>query len=191
MFVRSTVRRTENGYEFDQLISTPKVTELLASNPERQLLLALVGTSNYMQEYDGDDAVRINCAHERFLTDPGEHFGDCTGMASSCSLCFTELYYKKTVDIEQEAQDANLQIDLATLLLATEDACDQYAALTRWYEIHSNFDCPMQDSSIAGRLKLWNNLTIEQQQTAVRRATQFRQWIAGPLPPMPDWAKDE
>ena len=191
MFTQTMQTRTINGKDYQLLISTPNVVELLANDPERQLLIILEGTGDQMEIYNDDDAYRMLEAHQQYLTDPGQHFGDCTRVACSCALCIIEMSYEEVVKYQQQAKDIDLRIDLATLLLATEAACDRYATLSRYHDLTGRYKGVVyQDSSIVGRLKLWDKLTEEQQQKAAQRAAQFRQWIAGPLPPMPTWANE-
>ena len=173
MFTNTLTTRTINGVEYPFLISMPNVVELVASDPELPLLMVIVGTEDQLYIYNGDVS-RMKHGRNAYLVDPGDHCGDCINISCTCHLCTVQYTYDNIVDCRQEAQAINLQMDLVTLLLATE---------TQYYSL-SLMECLNvldQESSISWRLKIWNNFTHEQQQAATGRAAKFRKWLTEPI----------
>ena len=186
MFTHTLTTVTIGGKEHRRLVSQPKVSELVVHQPERLLLMVLMGTKDGLADFNNDDVTRVLSAHSQNTTNYGWHYCDCVQQGCTCLLCVTEMDYDRAVDFEEEAQAAGVTMDLATLILGTEYACDTYQTLSDYYDKYGHDGGYVaQDTSVAARLVIWNNLTEEQKTKAVERAAKFRYWLQVQLPDEP------
>ena len=191
MFQRSYVTFTCDGEERRELRSATQVEDVYAREPERAVLALVLSTVD-LAFYNHCDATRTRHFHQFVMLDQGEHFGDCTHVACSCSRCIAECAYEDTLVFEQEV--GSQHPDPVVLVLATEAILG--AAMEAWRQglnlktgMHTS---PFPDTSAAARLALWATLSAEAKQDAERRAAQFRTWIKDKkLPPYPaDWPEN-
>jgi hypothetical protein len=190
MFATHEEEYTSDGQVYTRLVSTPLVEDLFAAHPERAVLACVLFTGNQMEFYGHSDVWRVLHSANGFLGPLGDHCGDCTKVACSCERCRAEMAYEEAAEFAQDV--GSRHSDALVLALATEDQCDGYAALGKWYDEHQTFaGFDTLDTSANARLIMWAALSEEKRAEAAKRAAQFRAWLVPPgnrLPPYPeDW----